>query len=452
VIQPAPACLSLVRLDPQQQQPISAATGGTPDQESFELLLPAENCEGEEAVAQACEAEAEENEETAVPAYDMGICCLPALPVLCALPNISPGGVSASTKHDEAGVDLEDDPEGRITARPSIEQTGAQEASRTVPGTWAAEDARSITSVEVSRRNSADVKSAASLAVPSPPEKLLAANSSGPGLDVAQAARPSADIETSDEADFSSGAHPSAAPRQDIGTPVAKAGAAMLARQHNLFNSREESPSDSSSSSHSNSLPYVASSSISSKENLPVSEQRKHPEVASPITISGFTTLTSHRVDSVQSTPSALPAAALPLLDDLGLTLEQMHRTGSDRLQINLPVADGKHVGVEVQILDGVVHAVISTDSTDLREAIESGWVRLVSKSEALGMAVANPVFKSPAGNSADLSQHHPKQQWDDSRERRDMENDGLLLARSPRGPAQIAAPRSQRSSRLGWA
>ena len=113
-----------------------------------------------------------------------------------------------------------------------------------------------------------------------------------------------------------------------------------------------------------------------------------------------------------QAMPAFKPVSPAAVVAEVGLGLERLQQVGDGRLDLRLSLEGGGHVRINLHLRDGTVHAAFHTDSVELREALQHGWSQLVTRSEGLGMVLAEPAFKSPVLTSA-----NPDQQ--ESRDRR---------------------------------
>jgi hypothetical protein len=129
-----------------------------------------------------------------------------------------------------------------------------------------------------------------------------------------------------------------------------------------------------------------------------------------------FSAPSPHR-EGATSTANLPPAAVKTpatagLVETLGLGLQRIQQSGNNRVDLKVPLEGGGEVGIQLRLEHGRVQACVTTDSIELREALQKGWAQLATRSETAGAPLAHLTFRSFAENSTAFSegQHRERQ------------------------------------------
>jgi flagellar hook-length control protein FliK len=96
----------------------------------------------------------------------------------------------------------------------------------------------------------------------------------------------------------------------------------------------------------------------------------------------------------VESTTSSAAPEAARMIEQIEKDIERMRSQGGQRLEVRLPMRDGGEVVVKLHVEAGEVKAVFHTESSSLRDALESGWNQLASTNSDRAVKIGTVAFE----------------------------------------------------------
>jgi hypothetical protein len=139
---------------------------------------------------------------------------------------------------------------------------------------------------------------------------------------------------------------------------------------------------------------------------------------------------------------------AASIFKSLPAELEKFQQTGSNQLQLDIPMGDQESVRIRLSLRAGELHSTFITESPELREALQKAWPEFAQHSRDRGYRLGDPSFQqSFQGNDTTSGQNN--------RRNRDSHDDtpAALSASFPsRKSGQPRPSSTKQSSTALWA
>jgi flagellar hook-length control protein FliK len=152
----------------------------------------------------------------------------------------------------------------------------------------------------------------------------------------------------------------------------------------------------------------------------------REPLLASITRVSSVNNLTADSlapIDKVQDTAQAQSTAPAPaaeirhlspsshaasIFKSLPAELEKFQQTGSNQLQLDIPMGDQESVRIRLSLRAGELHSTFITESPELREALQRAWPEFAQHSRDRGYRLGDPSFQqSFQGNDTTSGQNN---------------------------------------------